>query len=61
MCEIMFRHEIVCLNNPVNIRTMDPNGNSHDHVLWSFRYASINVKKVGTFESLKLETRRWLA
>ena len=61
MCEITFRHEIVHLNNPVNIRTMDPDGNSHDHVLWSFSYMSIDAKKVGMFESLKPKTRRWLA
>ena len=61
MCEITFRHEIVRPNNPVNIRIMDPDGNSHDHVLWSFGYASIDAKKVGMFESLKPETRRWLA
>ena len=57
MCEITFRHEIVRLNNLVNIRAMDPDGDSHDHVLWSFGDASIDAKEVGAFESLETETR----
>jgi hypothetical protein len=57
----MSGHEIVRLNNPVNIRAMDSDGDSHDHVLWSFGDASIDAKEIGTFESLEPETRRWLA
>ena len=61
MREISFGHKIVGLNNLVNIRAMDRNSDSHDHVLWSFGNASINAKVVGAFESLEPETRRWLA
>ena len=41
MGEITYRHEIIHLNHPVNIRVMDRNCDSHDHVLWSFGDASI--------------------
>jgi len=58
--EIAFKHETVGLNNLINIRAMDPNGDSHDHVLWLFGDASIDAKEVGTFESLEPKTRRWL-
>ena len=61
MCEITFGHEIVHLNNSVNIRAMDRNGNPHDHVLCSFGDASVGAKEVQAFESLEPETRRLLA
>ena len=34
-------------------------GDSHDHVLWSFN-VSIDAKEVGAFESLEPETRKSL-
>ena len=49
--KITFRHEIVRLNNFVNIGAMEPDGDSPDHVLWSFGDASIDAKEVGALES----------
>ena len=61
MGEITFGHEIVRLNDLVDVRAVDSDGNSHDHVLRSFSNASIDSKKVGAFESFESEARRCLA
>ena len=58
MCEIAFGHEIVRLNNPVHVRAVDSDGNSHDHVLRSFSNATIDAKEVGVFERFEPETRK---
>ena len=61
MCEITFGYEIVHLNNPVHVRAVGSDGDSHDHVLRSFSDAPIDAKEVEAFESFEPETRKRLA
>ena len=55
VCEITFGHEVVCLNNPVKVRALDSDGDSHNHVLRSFSEASVNAEETGAFGSFETE------
>ena len=56
-CEITFRYEVVCLKNPVKVRAVNSEGDSHNHTLWWLSDAS---KEVGTFKRFGLKARRGL-
>ncbi len=60
MGEVSFGHKVICFENAVNVRSMNTNGNTHDHVLGTFSYAAIDAEKVGTFEGFETKTKkRW--
>lgn len=58
VCEISLRHQVVCLDDPVNIGAMDTNCDTHNHVLWPFRHSTVDAKKVRTLEGLETEAVR---
>jgi len=60
VCEITFGHEVVPLNNSikVRVRAVDSDSDSHNHVLRSFGYASVNAEEIGAFEGFEAEARR---
>jgi hypothetical protein len=55
MGEISFGHEIVGLNDPVNVSTMNPYSNTHNHVLWALSDTSIDTKEIRALEGLETE------
>ena len=46
----LFRQQIVGLNGRVNIFLVNSNGYPHQHVLWAFGNASVNLQQVRFFE-----------
>jgi hypothetical protein len=46
MSEITLRHEIVCLDDTINVISVDADGDAHNHMLWSFSYTTIDAKEV---------------
>jgi hypothetical protein len=55
MREVSFGHQIICLNDPVDVIAMYPYSNTHYHVLWTLGDTSINTQEVGALEGLESE------
>lgn len=58
MSEVPLRHEIVSLDDTVNVPAVNTDSNTHDHVLRTFSNPTIEAEKVRTFKSLETETRQ---
>jgi hypothetical protein len=48
-------HEVVCLQDSLNIVTPDTNRYAHDHVLRTLDDLAVDLEKVGSLQSLKAE------
>lgn len=46
MCEVLFGHQVVCLEDALYIRTVDADSDAHDHVLGSFGHAVVDTEEV---------------
>jgi hypothetical protein len=46
---------MVGLDDPLNIISVNANGDTHDHLLRSFSYSTIDSEVIGSFESFKTE------
>jgi hypothetical protein len=46
MSEELARHEVVCLQDTLNIITPDTNSNTHDHVLRTLDNLAVDFEKV---------------
>jgi len=55
MGEVPFGHEVVSLEDALDVRAVDANGDTHDHVLWALGDAAVDAEKVRSFESLEAE------
>ena len=44
MGEVPIRHEVLCLNDTLNIAAVDTDSHTHDHVLWSLCDLAINLE-----------------
>src|SRR5258705_171432 len=55
MSKVSLRHEMVGLDDPLNIISVNANGDTHDHLLRSFSYSTIDSEEIGSFESFKTE------
>lgn len=53
MSEVSFRHEIVGLDDALDVGTVDANRNTHDHVLRPFGDVLIDSEEVGTLQRLE--------
>ena len=53
MCEVFLGHEVVRLDDLLNIVIMYSNSNAHDHLLWSFSDFAIQTEKVGSLEGFE--------
>jgi hypothetical protein len=55
MGKVSLAHQVVSLDNLVNVLSPDSNRNTHDHVLRTFGDLSIDSKQVRSFEGLETE------
>ena len=55
MSEVLVGHQVICLNNFLNIIAMYANGNTHDQVLWSLGDFAIEAEEVRAFECFEAE------
>jgi hypothetical protein len=46
MCEVTFRHEVVCLNDALKIILVDAHCDTHDHMLRTFGNTAIDPEKI---------------
>lgn len=53
MREVPFRQVIVCLDGSINVFSMNPDGNSHQHVLRPFRYFPVYFQEIRLLECLE--------
>jgi hypothetical protein len=53
--EVSLRHEVVSLEDLVNVGTVNTDGDTHDHVLWSLDNLAVNAEQVRPLE--RLETK----
>ena len=53
--KVSLRHEMVGLDDPLNIISVNANGNTHDHLLGSFSYSTVDSEEMGSFERFKTE------
>ena len=51
--EVSLGHEVVGLEDTVEVAAVDTNGDTHDHVLGTLGGAAIDTEKVGTLEGLE--------
>lgn len=57
MREVSLGHEIVSLNDTINIGAMNSNRNTHNHMLWTFSNASINAEEVRPFQCFETKAK----
>lgn len=55
MGEPPFGHQVVGLDSTRDVVLVDPNANSHEHVLGTLRDLSINTKQIASFQRLEPE------
>ncbi len=55
MGEVSLRHQVVSLNDLVNVSTVNTNSDTHDHVLRSLDDFAIDSEKVRSFKSFETE------
>ena len=55
--EVAFRHQVVRLDNTVDIAAVDANSNTHDHLLWALGHATIDAEEIRAFKRLEAKTR----
>ncbi len=55
MCEILVRHQVICLDGTFNIVTVYSNCHSHDHMLRALCNFAIETEEVGSLKGLKTE------
>jgi hypothetical protein len=48
-------HEMVRFEDAFDVVAVDANGNTHDHVLWSFGDFAIAAEEVGAFKGFEAE------
>lgn len=53
MSEELARHEVVSLEDTLNIVTPDADSHTHDHVLGTLNNLAINLEEVGSLKSLE--------
>ena len=53
MGEVSLRHEIVSLDDSINVACVDTDGNAHDHVLGSFDDLAVDSEEVGALKGLE--------
>lgn len=53
--EVSLRHEVVCLDDAVDVGSVDADSDTHDHMLGTLRDASVDTKEVRPFEGLEPE------
>ena len=53
MREITLRHEIIGVDDPINVSPVDAYCNTHDHMLRTLGNAAINTKEIRSFECLE--------
>ena len=46
MGEATFRHEIISLNDPLNVAAVNTDSDAHDHMLRALGHASVDTKEV---------------
>ena len=49
------RHEVVGFDGAVDVRAVDTNGDTHEHVLGTFGDTVVDAEEVGAFESFEAE------
>ena len=54
--EVTLGHQVVCLNDAVEISSVDTNSDTHDHLLRALGYSSIDPEEIRAFECLETET-----
>lgn len=57
MGEVPLGHQVVSLENPVEVPTVNTNGNSHDEVLRAFGNSVVDTEKVGALKSFEAEAK----
>lgn len=55
MSEPPLGHCVVCLQDRLNVLFVDPNRDSHQHVLWPLNHLVIHLKKVRSLQSFETE------
>jgi len=53
MSKVSLRHEMIGPDDPFDIFAMNANGDTHDHVLRSLSYSTIDSEKIRPFEGFK--------
>mmetsp|Transcript_75449 Transcript_75449/g.211528 ORF Transcript_75449/g.211528 Transcript_75449/m.211528 type:complete len:224 (+) Transcript_75449:1709-2380(+) len=53
MGKVLAREHVVGFNGLFNVISVDSNGHAHQHHLWAFRDASVQLQEVGLFQSLE--------
>ncbi len=56
MRKVTLRHQVVCLDDAVDVSAMNTDGDTHNHVLRSLSNSTIDSEKVRTFEGFEAET-----
>lgn len=51
--EVSLRHEVVCLDDAVDISSVYADSHTHDHMLWALCDASIDAKEVRAFKGFE--------
>jgi hypothetical protein len=49
-------HQVVSLDDMINIGAVNADCDMHYHVLWTFSNTAINAEKIGTFKGLESKT-----
>ena len=57
MSKVSLRHEMVGLDNPFDIFAMNTNSDTHDHLLRSLSYSTIDSEQIGSFEGFETEAK----
>lgn len=60
MGEKALGHEVIGLNNVLDVRSVDAHCNTHEHVLRPLSRDTIDLQQVRAFEGFKTETGRGL-
>lgn len=58
MCKVAFGHEVICFEHAFNVRTVDADGDTHDHVLRTLSDAAVEAEKVRPLKSFKPKARK---
>ena len=55
MGEVTLRHEIVSLNDAINVVGVNTNSDAHDHMLRAFGHASVDAEEIRSFQGFETE------
>ena len=55
MGEVTFRHEVIRLENSIDVGTMNTNSNTHDHMLG---YTTVNAKQIWSLKGFESKARK---